>query len=291
MAEERLIDDDIDRNRKFRVRVGEDGEEELYIDEPPTESEEMVFLTPDDEDEDDDDVALALEREQERQENERRRTAELEAAQTDISSGRFSTALEHIAAAAQCGADEGATGLLYMRAYTKDFTDFAQIVPASEHAAEAKGGDAETRRNLLARAGGGLEDNIKSLRAKVAELDAQNSEAKKQREVRLKAQRAKCLAAFFAALVPFIVCLALCIYFAAIIYTVSTGLYLALTVSFGCLALLLLVVWAFACRKLITVCTRLRQNRLNSSTKLGRELLVAQSKLRAFIAVLGALKE
>ena len=50
MAEERLIDDD--KDRKYRIRVNENGEEELEIIDPDDVDEEPVFDMPDYEEDD-----------------------------------------------------------------------------------------------------------------------------------------------------------------------------------------------------------------------------------------------
>ena len=81
MAEERLIDDD--KDRKYRIRVNENGEEELEIIDPDDVDEEPVFDMPDYE-EDDEEAAILTpeqlaERERIKAEEERARAEKLSA--------------------------------------------------------------------------------------------------------------------------------------------------------------------------------------------------------------------
>lgn len=302
MAEERTIDDDLDRNNKYRIRVNEDGEEELIIDGEPEESgqrEEVLFDVQEDIEEDEEAAAMSPEQlaarreKQEKEERERiiKREKLLDCAQKDIESAAYSTALESLKDARELGGEEGRTGILYMRAYTKDFTDYSMIVSAAESADDVKAyADAESKRALFDRAGGALEEGIAALRATVTELDRRNEEAKAARAVRLKVSRRNAIIFFVLALVPLALFTALCAYYAGIIYTVSTGLYLILTIVFASLAFVSLIVLAFAARRLNITCRRVRLNKRNTSTKLGRELLCEQAKLRAYIAVYSALK-
>lgn len=288
MAEERLIDDDIDKSRKYRVLVGDDGEKELYIDEP-ARKDEIVFEVPEEQPEEEgDDLAARRERERERLSAEGER--QIAAAEEDIANARYSTALEHIARAEKCGESRANLGMLYMRAYTKNFTDFAVITSAAEHAEDIKDAPREQKDEILSRSGEPLAEGIDRLRTDVTDLDARNESAKAERAAVLKVVRNKWLAIFFATLLPLIACIALSAWFSSVMYTVSTGLYLILTVVFAVLALLLLVAWAFAFRKLLTALRRLRANSRNTSTKLGRELLSKQAQLRAYIAVYNALR-
>ncbi|MDE7087838.1 MAG: hypothetical protein K2O67_06570, partial [Clostridia bacterium] len=78
--------------------------------------------------------------------------------------------------------------------------------------------------------------------------------------------------------------------FASVMYTVSNGLYLGLTIGFGVAAFITLIAAAFAARRINITCRRVKMNKRNTSTQLGRDLLAEQAKLKAFIAVYSALK-
>ncbi|MDE6076049.1 MAG: hypothetical protein K2G26_06400, partial [Clostridia bacterium] len=79
-------------------------------------------------------------------------------------------------------------------------------------------------------------------------------------------------------------------YFGSVIYSVSTGTYLILTCVFGGLTFIALIALAFAARYLNITCRRVRLNKRNTSTQLGRDLLAEQAKLKALIAVYAVLK-
>lgn len=302
MAEERTIDDDLDRNKKYRIRVNEDGEEELIIDGDEEEElprEEVLFDVEEFAEEDEEAAVMTPEQlaaRREKEEREKRERQEklnkyLDDAQKDIENAAYSTALDCLNKAQEMGGEEGRTGILFMRAYTKDFTDYSMIVNAAKSADDVKEyADAESKKVFFNKAGSALEEGIAVLRTKVAELDKQNEEAKAERAVRLKAGRRNAILFFVLALVPLAVFASLCGYYASIIYTVSTGLYLILTIVFASLAFVSLIGLAFAARRLNITCRRVRLNKRNTSTKLGRELLGEQAKLRAYIAVYSALK-
>lgn len=303
MAEERLIDDDLDKNKKYRIRVNEDGEEELIIDESVTEEQprnEVLFDVEESEEEDEEAAAMTPEQLAARREREQREQLErqqklnelLNSAESDIENAAYSTALDSLEKAGELGGEDGRRGMLYMRAYTKDFTDYSMIVNAAKSAEDVKNhADAESKRALLERAETPLEEGIAALRATVTDLNRRNEEAKAERNVRLIADRKAAIIFLVLTLVPFVLFTSLCAYFAGIIYTVSTGLYLILTIVFAVLAFVSLIALAFAARRLNITCRRMRMNRRNTSTRLGRELLGEQAKLRAYIAVLSALRD
>ena len=83
MAEERLIDDD--KDRKYKIRINEDGEEELVIDDTPDEDESdiPVFQIPVYDEDDEDAASLSP---QEFAEREKRKKEEQEARESKFSS-------------------------------------------------------------------------------------------------------------------------------------------------------------------------------------------------------------
>ena len=110
MAEERFIDDDLNKNKKYRIRVNEDGEEELIIDAPTDDEQpegQMLFDVEEVEEEDEEAAAMTPEQLAARREKEQREELErqlklgalLESAQRDIENGAWSTALDCLAMA------------------------------------------------------------------------------------------------------------------------------------------------------------------------------------------------
>lgn len=298
MAEERLIDDD--KDKKYKIKLNADGEEELVIDESAeelqAEVEEVTFDAPED-DVDENGLTpeqLAAEREREEKERAERqaRVEELiDKAKADCSHFKYATALEYLEEAEEIDGENGEIHALKLRAYTRDFSDYSQIVPAAEGAENiAKYSTDEQRQKLLTAAGASLDDNIAKLRNKVEAMRRENDEKKATRAVKFKRDRNAALIAFCCIFAFFAVCAGLAIGFATIIYTVSTGVYLILTCVFGGLALIALIALAFAARQLNITSRRIRMNKRNTSTQLGRDLLAEQAKLRAFIDVNNALK-
>ncbi len=301
MAEERLIDDD--KDKKYRIKVNADGEEELVIEEGEEEQtenvEEVAFEAPEQEENDEEAAVMtpeqyALKREQERIKREEMQAQARELiskAAKDCESDKLNTALEYLEQAEELDETNGDIYALRMRAYTRDFTDYTQVEKAAESADSVKNyTSAEVKQTLQKKAFTSLDENIASLRAKVKALNAENEEKKAERAVRFKADRKKAVTAFAFAFVAFVASCLLCGYFASIIYTVSTGNYLILTCVFAGISFILLIALAFAARYLNITCRRVRLNNRNTSTSLGRELLEKQAQLKAFIAIRDCLK-
>lgn len=300
MAEERLIDED--KDRKYRIKVNADGEEELVIDgeEESAPVEEEVTFEVEEPTEDDEEAAvmtpeqLAAKREREEAERaERARKVEelIKNAESDCKSEKFATALEYLEKAEEIDGENGEVHALKLIAYTRNFTDYSQVVAAAEGIEDFKAYAADERKaEMLAKASGTLEKEIERSRAEVLKMHEENEKKKEERAVRFLKDRKTAitvfavLGAFFAAFV------ALTGYFGSVIYSVSTGTYLILTCVFGGLAFISLIALAFAARNMNITCRRVRLNRRNTSTQLGRDLLAEQARLKALKAVYSALK-
>lgn len=302
MAEERLID--ADKDKKYRIVKNADGEDELVVDESATPeettTEEAFFDVPEVKEDNEEEavmtpeqLAAKREREQkEREEMEKKRDELVAAAEKDCLLYRYATALEYLEKAGELDEECGEVYALRVIAYTKNFTDFSQVVPAAESAVGLKEYASEERKQKMREKGcAALEENIASLRATVNKMNDENEAKKAERAQKFLKDR-KIAIIVFACLAACLVCFAaLTGYYASVIYTVSNGLYLALTICFGVATLLELFATALAARRLNITCRRIKQNRRNSSTQLGRDLLKEQAKLKAFIAINSALKE
>lgn len=303
MAEERLIDED--KDRKYKIKINADGEEELVIEggepenKPEDPVEEVMFEVAEVE-EDDEEAAvmtpeqLAAKREQEEKERaERKRCAEelIKDAAHDCSLLKFATALEYLEQAEELDGENGDLYALRLTAYTRGFTDYSQITTAAEVAEDvAKYTSEEKKGEMLAKSSAALEENIATLRASVKALNKENEEKKAERAVKFKKDRNKAVIAFAAVFGALALFVALAGYFGSVMYTVSDGTYLILTCVFGGLSLVTLFALAFCARYLNITCRRVRLNMRNTSTQLGRDLLAEQAKLKSFIAVYSALK-
>lgn len=291
MAEERLLDDDIDGKSKFRILTGDDGEDELVIDDGRVE--QVVFEVAGDEEQDEEDPEVVRERQKrEAAEREERRKQHLARAVSDLGAGRFSTALEHLVGARECGAGERDTALMIMRAYTRDFTDFTKICEAAEYADEvSQYSDRGEKDAVLERAGGELKKNISALGREVAALDKENRAKKAERGQELRAARTRETIFFLCSLIPLLVCVVLAAVFGGMTHSSESYALVAATIVCAVLAVVAASALIFTGRRLSRAIYRVKLNRSNSSTKLGREFNQKQARLRAFTAVYSALRD
>ncbi len=301
MAEERLIDRD--KDKKYRIKVNENGEEELVVEEDgdggESVIEEVMFAAPEELEEVGGEVALTpeqLEEQRRREEEERaerqRQVDELLAkAKSESLLYRYSTALEYIEKAEELDGENGEAKALKLIAYTRNFTDYSQIVTASAVAEKLSAHTSDERKaELLKVAQPSLEGEIAKLRSTVSEMNRENEEKKAERAVRFKRDRNIAIGAFCAIAAVLIVFVALAGYYSTLIFTVPDNKYLIITCVFAGASFLELIAGAFAARYLNTTCRRVRLNKRNTTTQLGRDLLAEQAKLKAFIAVYSALK-
>lgn len=307
MAEERLID--TDKDKKYRIKVNENGEEELIIDDggvTPEDGgqafEEVMFAAPEDNfgvdaGEDGDGLTPAqLEERRRREEQEREerkiKVAELlEKANAESLLYRYATALEYAEKIEELDPENGEAQALKIIAYTRNFTDYSQIVPAAANAEKlSEYTSSERKAELFKEAQPSLDSEIAKLRATVSAMNKENEEKKAERAVRFVRDRNIAIGVFCALAAVLIVFVALAGYYGTLIYTVPTGKYLIVTCVMAGAALLELFATAFAARRLNITCRRVRLNKKNTTTQLGRDLLAEQAKLKAFVAVYSALK-
>lgn len=298
MAEERLIDDD--KDKKYRIRVNADGEEELVVETNPeqeeAEHEEIALDAPEEEDDDEklltpEQLAAKREREEKLLQEQRERVEKLIAsAKADCAAGKFSTALEYLEQAEETDGDNGEIYLLRMKAYTSNFSDFSQAIKAAESAEKVKElTSSPLREEAYAVASPALESKIAELRESVTSLNKENEEKKAERAVVFKSSQKCAIITFCALFGLFAVLCGACGYFASVIYSVANGTNLILTCVFGGLAFAAFIALVLVARWLNIACRRVRLNNKNTSTALGREFLAKQADLKACIAIRDAL--
>lgn len=303
MAEERLID--ADKDKKYRIKINDDGEEELVVEDGAEGEEsgqpayeEVMFAVPEEVEEVDENglTPAQLEEKRRREEAERAERQErveelLKKAKSESLLYRFASVLEYSEKAEELDNENGEAQALKLVAYTRNFTDYSQIVPAADGADKlAAYTSGERKAELFKSAQPSLESEIAKLRATVSAMNKENEEKKAERAVRFKRDRNIAIGVFCALFAVFAVFVALAGYYGSIIYTVPTNKYLVITCVFAGAALLELFALAFAARQLNITCRRVRLNKKNTTTQLGRDLLSEQVKLKAFIAVYSALK-
>lgn len=304
MAEERLID--TDKDKRYRFRINEDGEEELIIDDGVTEEdsepqEEIAFEVPD-EGFDDEEAAIMTpeqlaEKRRRAEQAERERAEKLamhvQTARADYEAGKYATALENAHEAEELDPENGEIHALKLLIYTRGFTSYESTLEKAAHAAEDVKTycSAECKAQLLSQAEESLQSNISALSERVSALSAENEAKKAERAVRFNADNKKSHIFFGSVAAPCAVFLALAIFFSTRMFANQSGAFIVLTIVFAALALISLVVLVFAARQWNITARRVRMNKNDTKTKLGREYLAEKNKLDLFNAIYSALKD
>lgn len=279
MAEERLIDDDLNKDKKYRIRKNADGEEELYIDETG-ESEEGDFYEVTELNYDDEEAAsltpAELEERKATQKAEAEKNAELlkgylAEAESLINGGEFERALPVIEKAEKADSSGGASAALKLRAITRDFSDFSRAEECADCARIVKSFCSEEEKAALAQKGGGLKAEYEKLEERAAELHVEVEQKKTERRAVFNDDKNRWIKWFAISVIPFVVFLVMTIAYATIIYTRSDGLNLILTIVFGALAAVSFGFALFTAHKMWEAMKKVALNEKNSSTKLGRE--------------------
>ena len=297
MAEERLIDDD--KDKKYKIRINEDGEEELYIETQP--DEEAEFEVPqvmyDDPDAESLDPEAYAERIRAREEEEARRNKELadrlSLAEKNIAEGDFSTALYNLEEAENCGIESGKMCILKARAVAgdlkePDLNELAKAVDAvNKYASDEEKAELDYIADKLAAA---LEED----RQRAEKLGAENEEKKAERRGLFLQKRKKSLINFAITCVPMVVFAVVAAIFASMMYAREDGLNVVLMIVFAAVAGVFLIASLFTARFLWKAVRNVRLNEKNSATKLGREyeaVLAEINKLDGIYAAITVKKE
>ena len=297
MAEERLID--TDKDKKYRIRKNADGEDELYIDDTAEEEqvEEVSFFVDEEGlEEGGESSAASFEYNEERERKLKEQKAEqaaklVESARRECENGRYATAVESLEKAIELDSANGEIYALEIVAYTRNFTDYSRIRDAKEYVGDLKKHtNGQTKKELFEKSSESLLSNIKSLSRKVATLSEENEKQKEIRAKKFIADRNRAKTLISVSLALFAVFFGLSTYFFLNIHSIQTNTNLILAIVFTSLEFITLVFTAFILRQLLTACRRVRLNKKNTATKLGREMLANQEDLDAFNAIYNALK-
>lgn len=294
MAEERLIDDD--KDKKYRFRINEKGEEELIIDDganedAPAEEAEISFDEAASEYQFSDD---GTEGEEITAAQREKLSALLDSARADVDEGRYSTALESIETARAILPEDGELCALRLEAYTCRFTEYPdRILPDAADAARdvKKYSSAQAKKDMFSRAGGKLRAMIAQLKEQAQEVSAVNEQKKAERAEIFLADRKKALVRFICAAVPFVAFLVLACVFSTMLFADMTGRFIVLTAVFGGLAFISFIILAFMSRFLNIAARRVRLNRDNSRTEIGRKYLAISGRLDALQEIYDCLSE
>lgn len=280
MAEERILDDDIYKNKKYKIRKNEYGEDELYADDGEDETEGAVLYEVPEFEEDDEEAAILTPEQLAAREDERRRTEEmnrrfaqerLKKAQEYYDGGDYAAALSELSAAESKDGKFGDIYVLKLKALTRGFTDFSA---AADCAACSEGirrySSAEGKKELKALSDP-LKKRIEKMEEEGAALHVEVESKKAERRETFVKDRAKSVKLFSLTAVPFLACLIAAIAFGSVMFAKQNGINLILAAVFAALALVLLIVCVAAGRKMWKAMQRCSLNEKNSSTRLGRE--------------------
>lgn len=293
MAEERLID--TDKDKKYRIRKNADGEDELYVvdGEGGEEDEDAVFFVEENTEEQVQATEYSQPSDVAEDASAKAVVAELlEKARADCAEGKYSTAVEYLERVIEVEPENGDAYVLEVVAYTKNFTDYSKISVVGEYEEEIKAYvDESAKVELLSRCECEIKSNIERLTGEIAELDKNNEEQKQKRAKKFLADRRNAFIAFVCLFAAFGASIGVSVRGFLNIYAVrGSNANLILGIVFAVLAAAFAVCTVVATRKLIVASRRVRLNKSNFATKLGRELIAKRAELDAFTAVYAALK-
>lgn len=281
MAEERLIDDD--KDRKFKIIINEDGEEEVVAveHEPKEESpqftlyedEDMAELSPEQAE------ALAKKKDEELKARQEKFSALLESGEKFLSEGDFESANYAITQAEELFEEGGKLYFLKFKIATRNLNEFLNLEQCAEIAEKVnKYCDAEQKKQLAQKLDK-LKSLIKEYKEKTENLAQINQKGKDERRGLFLKERKKGILIFTLNAIPFITFLTLAIVFASIMFADENGTYLILTIVFAALTLVCLLATAVGTRKLLEGIRDVRLNESDSSTKVGREYKESKNRL------------
>ena len=303
MAEERLIDDDINKNKKYKIRKNEDGEDELYIDESyeeETEDDESVVFNIPEFTEDDEEAAvltpeqLAAREEARRQEEERRKQFVAEnvaKAKELVDKGDFDEALYNLNSAENTDGKCGEVFALKIKVLTRNFTDFTALDECVDCSEGIRNYCTPDQKAEIASLSEPLESHTQKLEEQVAALHVEVEEKKSERRALFAEDRKKTVKLFTFTTVPFIVCLVLAISFGSVMFARQDGVNLILTIVFAAFALVFFIATLFTAHKMWSAMQKFSLNEKNTSTRLGREYEELRATVKKLNTVLTSLKE
>lgn len=282
MAEERLIDDD--KDRKYKIRINENGEEELVIapqsEEDEAEAEEIDFEVPDF-DTDDEEAAVMTpeqlaERQRQREEEAAKRAKKaagyLSRAKTCLAEEDYSGAVYALAEACELDGENGEIYALQIKALSKNFTDWSRIDECAEAAERLAAYGSAEQKDALKKISAPLTEKIAETQKAVARLNEENESKKTERREAFLKRRKASLTAFCSTAAPFVVFLVLAIVIGVnFMYTREDALFTVITIVFAALSAISFIAMLVAAHKLWDASRNVKLNESNFSTKLGRE--------------------
>ncbi len=289
MAEERLIDDDLNKDKKYRIRKNADGEEELYIDESAEETfEEPAFVLHGGESEVEEPAGET--QQPPAAETESAYALSVEQAKECIDRGDYSAALKSIAEAQNVDPFEGVAWALKLVALTSDFSDFSDVDSLTDSAEYIAKYCTDDQKSGLAAKSAPLESKIIELEERAASLHVEVEKKKDERREVFINDRKRAVLWFSVTALPCLVCLVVALAFTSVMFARQDGVNLIIMIVFAALALLFFVASLFTGHNLWAAMKKLSLNEQNSSTKLGREYEATLSEAEKLNTVLHSFK-
>lgn len=278
MAEERLIDDD--KDRKYKIIINENGEEELVIIPSEEEAEVPAFDLYGYDEEENLTAEQAAEREYVKAEEEKlraERTAELmQTARERLAEEQFEEARYALYQAEDLSGGNGEVYYLKLRILSRNLQSFVDLEKCALAADGVKEQSTEEQKKELLSLSGKLEEKINSTKQKAERLSAENEQGKAERRGTFLKLRTKWLANLLLFFVPLVVFLVLTAVFGFKIFTGQNGAYTVATIIFSVLAAISLVGTIISANRFWDAARNVKLNEKDTSTKLGREYLETQ---------------
>ncbi len=302
MAEERLIDDDENKDRKYRIRKNADGEDELIIIAGEEEEEELPadrFVVPDTDVDDEDAAVMTPEQLAERdrllQEEKQRRDlycdTQIERAKTLMEESDYDGAVYNLTLAEEQDPSNGAVSALKLRALTRNFTDFTRLEDSVSTAEAVRDNCSDGQKAELLAVSKPLAELIGRTLREAEGLSSENEQKRGERQIVFLKRRKRAVKFFVCTALPFIVFLILAISFSTVMFAKQDGTNIILTVAFGAVALAFFIATLFTAHALWSAQKNIALNAKNSSTKLGRQYEEKAALLNALNAIYSAFGE
>ncbi|MDE6355621.1 MAG: hypothetical protein K2L67_00010 [Clostridia bacterium] len=296
MAEERLIDDD--KDKKYKIRKNEKGEDELYLSEESEEGEEEVtFEIPEFETDDEEAALMTPEqlaaREKMREEEARRRAEKIANAisgsQTAMEEGNFEAARYLLSEAAEIDGENGEIRFLQLKALTQNFTDYTLAEEAAEVAKAVKEHCTAEQKAALNELSAPLAEKLAQAEKNLTALGEENETKKAERRKVFAAKRKKSLVFFSATAIPLVIFAIITAIIGSMMHSRQDGLLVIITIVFGALTAVAFIATVVASHFLWQASQKVKRNEINRNTRLGREYEAKKSELEALTSISNSL--
>lgn len=289
MAEERLIDED--KDRKYKIRINEDGEEELVLVEQGEEEEEdsdiPVFDIPVYEEDDEEAAVLTpeqlAERDRLKEEAEKRReetaNAYIKSARQKLDEGDFASALDSVTKAEELEPNNGEVYCLALKTLTRNFTEYNLLEDGAKAADGVRDFANEQQKAELRALASGLKQKISDAEITVSELGKENEAKKAERREAFAIKKTHDLITLILASVSFAMMLIVTIVFSTMMFAAENGAFLIATIVTGALTLIAFICTLIAANRFWTAQRHVVLNEKDASTQLGRDYVKNKTEL------------